>query len=96
MTESQSLVERLAGEAGFVVDDCGLSPKSPLDGVAYVGEYPCGEMLAKFAELVARECMSAVKDEALADACNTADDIAYNNSVCDCADAIRQRFGVGE
>lgn len=44
---------RMAREAGFEEYDCGLSGNSELDEMLYVGEYPIGEAVFKFAALVA-------------------------------------------
>mgnify|MGYP003392805733 CR=1 FL=1 len=86
MTDPQSLVERLAGEAGMHVCDWhqdpphvrGYGPASP-------------EVLAKFAELVARECAQVCEERTGIDAAPI-----KNFYWFDCSAAIRQRFGVGE
>ena len=51
-------VEQMAREVGLDggEDVCGLSGKGPSDRVAYVGEYPCGDILRAFAALVMEEC----------------------------------------
>ena len=59
-------IERLAREAGFKpYSKSLLDGKSPQDQIAYVGEYPCGEKLARFAALVAdherERCAKAVE-----------------------------------
>lgn len=52
---TQDEIIALAREAGFEEYDCGLSGNSELDEMLYVGEYPIGEAVFKFAALVAKE-----------------------------------------
>lgn len=88
MTESQSLVERLAGEAGFY------------DGSLTSTHDRC----AKFAELVARECAKVANECTLPAKTNLMASVGYSSkeveisaSTAERIDAIiRQRFGVGE
>jgi hypothetical protein len=93
MTEPiPSLVERMAREAGFDTAPGGWrSPGTPLDGVAYVGEYPCGEALARYTQLVAEEA---------AKVCADLDSPVHGDYVRrvarDRANAIRERFGITE
>ncbi len=75
--ETQALIERLAGEAGASLDPTFESVGSNPMWLMTSGE------LAKFAELVARECARIECEPGI-----------YTRN--DMAAAIRQRFGVGE
>lgn len=86
MTESKSLVERLAGEA----DPEHFYP----DKALYADEL---KFLAKFAELVARECINLCEAATgSSEECRDGERRYFEATPDDCAAAIRQRFGVGE
>lgn len=99
MTDTQALVDRLAGEAGFQL--------WARKGAILIEGTNVAPELAKFAELVARECRTlcldvgkdargaaAKPDVAHHDADAYVD--GYQDSAVDCDEAIRQRFGVKE
>lgn len=88
----QDRIKELAVEAGGVPmrENC-------LDAEAF----PWGvemeiDALERFANAVARECLALVNAEHLVEPSDSADDMAYDNAVRDCAQAIRARFGLGE
>lgn len=60
MAVSKERIAELAIEAGFHAQRLSdLYGESPDDEIAYVAEYPCGERLIRFAELLLAEASKA-------------------------------------
>ena len=85
---------RMALEAGFLdrKESCPLSGDSRFDEEICVGEYPVGEIVERFAALVAaherEQCARVCEDTILT---TTLADRDYNLGCLDCAKAIRAR-----
>ena len=56
-------IKELALKAGFEpYDSTSLSGNSELDQTLQVGEYPVGESVHEFAELIVRECLNNMEN----------------------------------
>ena len=84
-------IERIAREAGL------LSEHAAGEWHSYCTDGVLSEGLARFAQLIAAECANDCDAIAIGDPTDPNNDVGecYRADVaCDCADAIRERFGL--